>query len=94
MFFSSVAISVFQTHYENGEYIIRQGARGDTFFIISKGKVSSGGARVMQGGTWGSSETPGAAQVQGLELYQCFQFLKLKENYLKINFPKEENILR
>lgn len=30
-----------QTHYENGEYIIRQGARGDTFFIISKGKVSS-----------------------------------------------------
>ncbi|KAJ6657789.1 hypothetical protein lerEdw1_001976, partial [Lerista edwardsae] len=29
------------THYENGEYIIRQGARGDTFFIISKGKVSS-----------------------------------------------------
>lgn len=30
-----------QTHYESGEYIIRQGARGDTFFIISKGKVSS-----------------------------------------------------
>lgn len=29
-----------QTHYEDGEYIIRQGARGDTFFIISKGKVS------------------------------------------------------
>lgn len=29
-----------QTHYESGEYIIRQGARGDTFFIISKGKVS------------------------------------------------------
>lgn len=28
-----------QTHYEDGEYIIRQGARGDTFFIISKGKV-------------------------------------------------------
>ncbi|ERE79337.1 cGMP-dependent protein kinase 1 [Cricetulus griseus] len=28
------------THYENGEYIIRQGARGDTFFIISKGKVN------------------------------------------------------
>lgn len=25
--------------YENGDYIIRQGARGDTFFIISKGKV-------------------------------------------------------
>ncbi|KAK4820822.1 hypothetical protein QYF61_007216, partial [Mycteria americana] len=29
---------VLQTHYESGEYIIRQGARGDTFFIISKGK--------------------------------------------------------
>lgn len=28
-----------QTHYSDGEYIIRQGARGDTFFIISKGKV-------------------------------------------------------
>ncbi|GAA6094930.1 cGMP-dependent protein kinase 1a isoform X1 [Tachysurus ichikawai] len=35
-------ISVFgnQTHYEEGDYIIRQGARGDTFFIISKGKVT------------------------------------------------------
>lgn len=30
---------ILQTHYEDGEYIIRQGARGDTFFIISKGKV-------------------------------------------------------
>lgn len=30
----------FQTHFNNGEYIIRQGARGDTFFIIAKGKVS------------------------------------------------------
>lgn len=29
-----------QTHYEEGEYIIRQGARGDTFFIISKGQVT------------------------------------------------------
>lgn len=36
----SVTLLTFQTHYENGEYIIRQGARGDTFFIISKGKVS------------------------------------------------------
>lgn len=35
-----VTVINFQTHYENGEYIIRQGARGDTFFIISKGKVS------------------------------------------------------
>lgn len=36
---TSVTVCIFQTHYENGEYIIRQGARGDTFFIISKGKV-------------------------------------------------------
>jgi cGMP-dependent protein kinase len=25
--------------YKKGDYIIRQGARGDTFFIISKGQV-------------------------------------------------------
>lgn len=29
----------FQTHYEDGEYIVRQGATGDTFFIVSKGMV-------------------------------------------------------
>ncbi|XP_040032628.2 protein kinase cGMP-dependent 1b isoform X2 [Gasterosteus aculeatus] len=29
-----------ETHYEEGEFIIRQGARGDTFFIISMGKVN------------------------------------------------------
>lgn len=28
-----------EMHYEPGDYIVRQGARGDTFFIISKGKV-------------------------------------------------------
>lgn len=28
-----------ETTYNAGDYIIRQGARGDTFFIISKGKV-------------------------------------------------------
>ncbi|XP_046673109.1 cGMP-dependent protein kinase, isozyme 2 forms cD4/T1/T3A/T3B isoform X4 [Homalodisca vitripennis] len=28
-----------ETFYNEGDYIIRQGARGDTFFIISKGKV-------------------------------------------------------
>lgn len=33
-------IDLFQTHYDCGEYIIRQGALGDTFFIIAKGKVS------------------------------------------------------
>ena len=31
---------LFQTFYRPGDYIIRQGARGDTFFIISKGQVS------------------------------------------------------
>lgn len=28
-----------QTHYSDGDYIIRQGATGDTFFIISEGQV-------------------------------------------------------
>lgn len=28
-----------ETFYSEGDYIIRQGARGDTFFIISKGRV-------------------------------------------------------
>lgn len=28
-----------ETFYAYGDYIIRQGARGDTFFIISKGRV-------------------------------------------------------
>uniref|UniRef100_I3IV25 cGMP-dependent protein kinase n=1 Tax=Oreochromis niloticus TaxID=8128 RepID=I3IV25_ORENI len=36
---SKLADVLEETHYEDGEYIIRQGARGDTFFIISKGKV-------------------------------------------------------
>lgn len=28
-----------ECYYRKGDYIIRQGARGDTFFIISKGQV-------------------------------------------------------
>ena len=28
-----------ETTYKPGEYIVRQGAGGDTFFIISKGSV-------------------------------------------------------
>lgn len=28
-----------EVHYEPGEYVIRQGARGDTFYIISNGQV-------------------------------------------------------
>lgn len=34
-----IAYVLLQTFYSNGDYIIRQGARGDTFFIISKGQV-------------------------------------------------------
>ncbi|XP_025412180.1 cGMP-dependent protein kinase, isozyme 2 forms cD4/T1/T3A/T3B isoform X3 [Sipha flava] len=30
---------LYETSYSAGDYIIRQGARGDTFFIINKGKV-------------------------------------------------------
>ncbi|XP_067908594.1 cGMP-dependent protein kinase 1 isoform X3 [Heterodontus francisci] len=37
---SKLADVLEETYYEDGEYIIRQGARGDTFFIISKGKVN------------------------------------------------------
>ncbi|XP_047464976.1 cGMP-dependent protein kinase 1 [Mugil cephalus] len=43
---SKLADVMEETHYGDGEYIIRQGARGDTFFIISKGtvKVTQGDA--------------------------------------------------
>ncbi|XP_076615451.1 cGMP-dependent protein kinase 1-like isoform X2 [Chaetodon auriga] len=37
---SKLADVMEETHYDDGEYIIRQGARGDTFFIISQGKVN------------------------------------------------------
>ncbi|XP_074476034.1 protein kinase cGMP-dependent 1b isoform X1 [Sebastes fasciatus] len=37
---SKLADVMEETHYEDGEFIIRQGARGDTFFIISKGQVN------------------------------------------------------
>ncbi|XP_024913314.1 cGMP-dependent protein kinase 1 isoform X2 [Cynoglossus semilaevis] len=37
---SKLADVMEETHYDEGEYIIRQGATGDTFFIISKGKVN------------------------------------------------------
>jgi len=36
---SSIADVLEESSYENGDYIIRQGARGDTFYIITKGKV-------------------------------------------------------
>lgn len=36
---SKIAGALEETTYKKGDYIIRQGARGDTFFIISQGKV-------------------------------------------------------
>jgi len=33
--------AMLQVHFCNGEYIIRQGARGDTFYIIAGGRVST-----------------------------------------------------
>ena len=29
-----------ENHYSPGDYIIREGAKGDTFYIIEKGRVS------------------------------------------------------
>ncbi|XP_020614640.1 cGMP-dependent protein kinase 1-like isoform X2 [Orbicella faveolata] len=37
---SKVADVIEEAFYDEGEYIIRQGARGDTFFIIKKGAVN------------------------------------------------------
>lgn len=34
-----ISLSASQTHYSDCDYIIRQGATGDTFFIISEGQV-------------------------------------------------------
>ncbi|XP_030624578.1 cGMP-dependent protein kinase 1-like isoform X3 [Chanos chanos] len=36
---SKVADVLEETHYSDGDYLIRQGATGDTFFIISEGQV-------------------------------------------------------
>ncbi|XP_061886835.1 cGMP-dependent protein kinase 1-like isoform X1 [Entelurus aequoreus] len=37
---SKLADVLEETHYSDGDYIIRQGATGDTFFIISEGQVN------------------------------------------------------
>ena len=38
--YAKLFIFIFQTNYKAGDYIVRQGAYGDTFFIISQGRVS------------------------------------------------------
>jgi len=37
---SKLADVLEEAHYNNGDYICRQDARGDTFYIISKGQVN------------------------------------------------------
>lgn len=43
-----------ETFYQMGDYIVRQGARGDTFFIISKGTVR---VTIRQANQAGAPET-------------------------------------
>ena len=46
-----------EIHYEPGEYIIRQGARGDTFYIIASGQVQvTQNARSSTAAPFGSVE--------------------------------------
>jgi len=35
---SKLADTLDEVSYADGEYIVRQGAKGDTFYIVSKGK--------------------------------------------------------
>lgn len=39
MVFVRIGIFLLQSHFGRGAYIVRQGAAGDTFYIISGGKV-------------------------------------------------------
>ena len=34
-------------HHDAGDYVVRQGARGDTFYIIAKGRIKE--TRVREG---------------------------------------------
>uniref|UniRef100_A0A3B4TR14 cGMP-dependent protein kinase n=1 Tax=Seriola dumerili TaxID=41447 RepID=A0A3B4TR14_SERDU len=45
---SKLADVLEETHYTDGDYIIRQGATGDTFFIISEGQVRKNDDRGMK----------------------------------------------
>jgi len=36
-------------HHDAGDYVVRQGARGDTFYIIAKGRIKA--TRLREGST-------------------------------------------
>jgi cGMP-dependent protein kinase len=36
---SKIADTLDEVSYANGEFIVRQGAKGDTFYIVSKGNI-------------------------------------------------------
>lgn len=63
----SVFICLPQTHYADGEYVIRQGATGDTFYIISKGQVKCSALILLRrssGAFWGKDLQPGWQKCQ------------------------------
>ena len=37
--FSKIADTLDVVSYADGEYIVRQGAKGDTFYIVAKGRI-------------------------------------------------------
>ena len=51
---SSISLTLpyfsFQDFFHEGEYIIREGATGDTFFIINKGEVSTHTVKTVNSG--------------------------------------------
>ena len=51
MVFVKIRIFLLQSHFGRGAYIVRQGAAGDTFYIISEGKVK---VTQKKEGKWGS----------------------------------------
>ncbi len=58
-----IADVIDEQHYDEGEYVIRQGARGETFFIIKKGTVSTLKQIMLvlidEGDDYGDSDTYG-----------------------------------
>lgn len=88
-----------ETFYQQGDYIVRQGARGDTFFIISKGQVCSK-LRCI---------TPGTSLAQGASImftlnksslnmlkslnYYCYQYKLLILFYSGTSKPQSAELL-